>query len=131
MILAASLMVASGSAMAARESRSFGLWSNPKGSVHVRATPCGKRMCGVVVWASEKARADSARGGTPQLVGETLFRDFTREGPDRWRGKVFVPDIGKTFSGTITVIDKDRMEGKGCLIGGIGCKSQIWTRVAD
>jgi len=129
--LAALATLSAGSAMAAGKSRSFGLWSNPKGSVHVRATPCGKRMCGVVVWANDKAKADAARGGVPQLVGETLFRDFAREGPDRWRGKVFVPDIGKTFSGTITMLDEDRIEGKGCLIGGIGCKSQIWTRIAE
>lgn len=108
---------------------SFGLWSNPKGSVHVRALPCGPKMCGVVVWANDKAKADAARGGTAQLIGETLFRDFKPTGSNIWRGKVFVPDIGKTFSGTITLIDKDHLEGKGCLLGGLGCKSQIWSRI--
>jgi uncharacterized protein (DUF2147 family) len=111
--------------------RSFGVWSNPKGSVHVRARPCGARMCGVVVWANDKAKADAARGGVDPLVGETLFRDFVSAGAGKWRGKVFVPDIGKTFSGTITVIDATHLEGKGCLLGGIGCKSQVWTRIGD
>jgi hypothetical protein len=46
-----------------------------------------------------------------------------------WRGSVFVPDIGQTFSGTITTLDDRRMEGKGCLTGRIMCKSQIWTKV--
>ncbi|EQB32858.1 DUF2147 domain-containing protein [Sphingobium ummariense] len=114
---------------APRTGPSFGIWSNPKGSVHVRAEPCGRNMCGVVVWASDKAKADAARGGTDPLVGTTLFRDFTPAGRNRWRGKVFVPDIGKTFSGTVTLLDPDRLEGEGCLLGGIGCKSQIWTRV--
>lgn len=110
---------------------SFGVWSNPQGSVHVRAQPCGKHMCGVVVWANEKARADAARGGTRQLVGATLFRDFVREKPGVWRGRVFVPDIGKTFSGTISVIDEKHLEGKGCLTGRIGCRSQVWTLIAN
>ena len=78
--------------------QSFGVWRNPSNSVHVRAEPCGARMCGVVVWASDKAKADAARGGTPQLIGARLFRDFRQEKPGVWRGRVFVPDINKTFS---------------------------------
>ena len=42
---------------------------------------------------------------------------------------VYVPDINKTFSGTVTVVNDNTLTGKGCLIGGIGCKSQTWTRV--
>lgn len=63
------------------------------------------------------------------LVGSTLFRDFRQERPEVWRGKVYVPDIGKTFSGTISVKDANHLEGKGCLVGRVGCKSQIWTRI--
>lgn len=118
-------------ASAGSPERSFGVWSNPRGSVHVRAQPCGSRMCGVVVWANDKAQADAARGGTPHLVGSILFRDFVRNDPDVWRGRVFVPDIGKTFSGTIRLIDNTHLEGRGCLVGRVGCRSQIWSRIAD
>lgn len=115
--------------IAAAADQSFGTWQNPKGSVHVRAEPCGKQMCGVVVWANDKAKADARKGGTDPLVGSRLFQGFTQEKPGVWRGKVFVPDIGKTFSGTISVIDNDTLLGSGCLIGRIGCKSQRWTRL--
>jgi uncharacterized protein (DUF2147 family) len=111
--------------------QSFGTWRNPKNSVHVRAEPCGKNMCGVVVWANDKAKADAAKGSSAPLVGSILFRDFTPEKPGVWRGRVFVPDIGKTFSGTVSVIDTDHLEGKGCLVGKIGCKSQVWTRISE
>lgn len=106
-------------------------WRNPQDSVHVRIEPCGPRMCGVVIWASDKAKADAARGGGGPLVGSVLFRDFAEEKPGVWRGRLFVPDIGKTFGGTISVIDRDHIRGRGCLVGGIGCKSQVWTRIAD
>lgn len=88
-------------------------------------------MCGVVVWASEKAKADARKGGTDPLIGSRLFQDFVLEKPGVWRGKVFVPDIGKTFSGTISMIDDDTMLGRGCLVGRIGCRSQQWTRLKD
>jgi uncharacterized protein (DUF2147 family) len=105
------------------------VWHNPSNSVHVRSYPCGKNMCGSVVWANDKATADARRGGTDPLVGAELFRDFAPDGPDLWRGKVFVPDINKTFSGTVRRIDDDTLEAKGCLVGRIGCRSQVWKRV--
>ncbi len=108
---------------------SFGVWRNPGGSVHIRAERCGQAMCGTVVWASDKAKADARRGGTDPLIGTQLFRDFRPQKRNVWLGRVFVPDIGKTFSGTVRLIDPDHLEGKGCLIGGIGCRSQVWTRL--
>lgn len=111
--------------------RSFGIWRNPQNSVHVRAQPCGSRMCGIVIWASAKAQADARKGGTDPLIGTRLFRDFEQERAGIWRGKVFVPDIGKSFSGTISVIDDNTLLGKGCLIGRVGCRSQQWTRLGN
>ena len=102
---------------------------NPSNSVHVRIHPCGKTRCGTVVWANDKAKADSARGGTPNLVGTELFREFSEVSPKVWKGKVFVPDINKVLTGTGTVKDQNTIVARGCLFAGMGCKSQIWTRV--
>ena len=102
---------------------------NPQNSVHVRIHPCGKTRCGTVIWANAKAKADSARGGTPNLVGTELFREFREVSPKVWKGKVFVPDVNRVFTGTGTVKDKDTIVARGCLIGNMGCKSQVWTRV--
>jgi len=105
------------------------VWRNPQNSVHVRVHPCGKSRCGTVVWANAKAKADSARGGTPHLVGTELFRDFREVSPKVWKGKVFVPDLNKVFTGTGTIKDQNTVVARGCLLGSIGCKSQTWTRV--
>ena len=58
---------------------------NPSNSVHVRVHPCGKSRCGTVVWANDKAKADSARGGTRNLVGTELFREFSEVSPKVWK----------------------------------------------
>lgn len=105
-----------------------GVWSNPRNTVHIRYEPCGRAMCGTVVWASDKAIADARRGGTDNLIGTQIFRNLYKAGANKWRGKVFVPDINKTFSGTVT-IQGDRMIGRGCLVLGVGCRAQTWTRV--
>ncbi|MCD2323555.1 DUF2147 domain-containing protein [Sphingomonas sp. IC-56] len=103
-------------------------WRNPSNSVHVRFAPCGALLCGTVVWASDKAIADAARGTKAPLVGTRIFRDFESAGPQVWRGRVHVPDIGQTFSGRITVRG-DELSGRGCLIAGLVCKSQTWSRL--
>ena len=108
---------------------SLGTWRNPKNSVHIRAEHCGGRMCGTVVWANEKAKADARKGSSDPLVGAQLFRDFVQKKPGVWQGRVFVPDIGKTFTGSVKVVDENTLEAGGCLLGHFGCKSQIWTRV--
>jgi len=108
----------------------YGVWRNPRDSVHLEIKPCGGSACGVVVWASAKAQADARRGSGQNLVGQQLLRDFAPAGGG-WRGKVFVPDLNHVFAGSARAIDAGHIEAKGCLIGGIFCKSQTWTRVAE
>ena len=79
----------------------LGTWRNAKDSVHVHIQACGSALCGVVVWANEKAKRDAREGGTDPLVGINLLRDFVRTGDARWRGRVFVPDLGKTVTGPL------------------------------
>jgi uncharacterized protein (DUF2147 family) len=110
-------------------SQDVGVFKNPQDSVHVRIHTCGKSRCGTVVWANAKAKADSARGGTKNLVGTELFRNFREVSPTVWKGKVFVPDLNTVFSGSATIKDQNTIVARGCLIAGIACKSQAWTRV--
>lgn len=105
-------------------------WRNPKDTVRIRFSPCGQdRVCGIVTWASDKAKADARRGGTEQLVGTNLFRDFQRVAPGAYKGHVFVPDMNRTFSGHVE-INGDSMIGKGCVLAGLICKQQVWTRIS-
>ena len=126
--LAAIVLVAPAPAVSQKSAQDLVL-RNPSNSVHVRIHPCGKSRCGTVVWANDKAKADSARGGTRNLVGTELFREFREVSPNVWKGKVFVPDLNKVFTGTGTVKDQNIVVARGCLFGSIGCKSQTWTRV--
>lgn len=122
-------LLASSAALAQQSASQDSVWKNPSNSVHVQIHDCGVSKCGTVVWANDKAKADSARGGTPNLVGTQLFRDFKEVSPKVWKGKVFVPDLNHTFSGTGRVVDANTIIAKGCAVGNVGCKSQTWTRV--
>ena len=106
----------------------YGVWRNPKNTVHVEIKPCGGgRACGNVVWANDDAKADARKGGTPTLIGLQLLRDFQLQKNGSWKGRVFVPDLNMTLSGTADFPDPTTMKAKGCLL--LFCKSQTWRRV--
>ena len=106
-----------------------GEWRNNHNTVHIRTYVCGQQVCGVVTWAAEKAQADARRGGTEQLRGTQIFREFRPAGDGGYKGKVFVPDINQTFSGRLSVSADDKLLGKGCILAGLICKTTTWVRV--
>jgi len=124
----AGLTAAASPAVAQDAPFTYGVWRNPKNTVHVEIKPCGGgRACGNVVWANEEAKADARKGGTPNLVGLQLLRDFQLQKNGSWKGRVFVPDLNMTLSGTADFPDASTMKAKGCLL--LFCKSQTWRRV--
>lgn len=96
--------------------------------MHLEIRPCGGSACGYVVWASPKAQADARRGSGKELIGMQLLRDFA-PGERSWRGKVYVPDLNVTLGGAVRSLDAGHIEAKGCLVGGLICKSQVWSRI--
>jgi len=107
-----------------------GVWRNPRNSVHIRIQPCGRDMCGTVVWASPSAQQKARAAGTPNLIGAQLFRQLRREDSSSWAGRVFVPDLQRTVPGRLRVRSRNAVEARGCVAGGLICRSQTWTRVS-
>ncbi|MDZ4374267.1 MAG: DUF2147 domain-containing protein [Phenylobacterium sp.] len=128
--LAAAALVMPG-VSAAQSTGVEGVWRNPKNSVHIRIQPCGENLCGYVVWANDDAKEDARKGGTPNLVGSQLLRNFAPSKSGSYRGRVFVPDLNATFSGSAQLMDSNTLRARGCLIASLGCKSQNWKRVAS
>jgi len=107
-----------------------GVWRNPRNTVHVRIQPCGRDMCGTVVWASARAQQKAREAGTANLIGAQLFRRLRREDGATWGGRVFVPDLARTVPGTLRVRGPNSVVASGCLLGRMICRSQTWTRVS-
>jgi len=105
-----------------------GHWRSPNGSVIISIGPCDQSLCGHVYWASDKAIADSRKGGTDPLVGTELISEIVPYGEGRWKARLFVPDINKTTRAELREIGPDQLRVKGCTAAGLVCKSQIWTR---
>lgn len=106
-----------------------GNWTNPSRSVTVRIGPCGGPLCGRVVAASPKARAAAASGGTPRLVGTELMSGIEPNGQGSWTAEIFVPDVNRRAQGELHLLGPRTLEVQGCALGGMLCKSQVWTKV--
>ena len=48
--------------------------------------------------------------------------------PQKWDGDVYNAEDGKTYSGSFTLTGANTAELKGCVLGGLICKAQTWTR---
>lgn len=124
----ASLLLAAAAPAVDPQHAILGVWHNPKNTVAVRTGRCGTELCGWVIRASDKAKAKVESKGYPPLIGTALLRGYSVSGKGRWSGQAYVPDMGRAFGSTITMVDLDTLNVRGCLIGGLICKSQLWRR---
>ena len=107
-----------------------GRWQNPKDSVIIHVAPCGAgTFCGKVTWASPKARADARKGGTANLVGKRLLTGLRPDGEGGWKGRAYLPKRNMQANAMIRTAGAETMVVKGCLVGGMICREQRWTRV--
>lgn len=127
-LLPFALMLALSTGAQAQPASPIGLWQNPKRTLLVRTRDCGQALCGAIVWAGPAAIADARGAGVASLVGTELLSGYRATGRDRWTGKVYVPDEGRRFYSTIQIEGPDRLRISGCILGGLICKHQEWTR---
>jgi uncharacterized protein (DUF2147 family) len=106
-----------------------GVWQNPRHTIAVKTVACGSMICGTIVAAAPAAVAVAREAGIAQLIGLPLLRNYRRSGERSWHGLVFVPDLDRTFDSRLTILDPAKVRISGCVLGGLLCKSQIWTRL--
>lgn len=100
-----------------------GLWQRSTGTSRLQFEPCGGALCGKIAWIRPGLK-------TPAQVGEQVFFELAPDGEHKWRGKAFNPEDGRTYTGEVSR-DGDTLVTKGCVLGGLICKSESWTLVKD
>ena len=50
-------------------------------------------------------------------------------GANTWAGRFYSPEEGKTVNGDLTLKDANTVTVRGCLLGGLLCRSETWVRV--
>ena len=117
-----------------------GEWLVENGHGHVRIENCGGSLWGVVSWEEkpggrDNENPDPALRGRPTLgmpilidMKPTVVQSWGKS-EERWKGEVYSPENGKMYSSSIWLTGPDKMRIEGCVLGGIFCGGQDWTRV--
>ena len=108
-----------------------GQWTNYKRNVVVQVERCGPDYCGRVIEASAKAQEKARKGGTPKLVGTQILTGLKPIGDGRYRGKAFVPKRNIHATATVRQLSANVMQVSGCVLGGLLCDNEKWTRVTS
>ena len=127
LILLSALIFASPATAQALE----GQWTNFKKNVVVQVERCGPAYCGRVVQASERAKEKARKGGTPNLIGTQILTGLKPLGDGRFRGQAFVPKRNLHATATVKQVSDDVMQVQGCVLGGLLCDSERWTRITS
>lgn len=117
-----------------------GNWMTENGRAEVAIVNCGGALCGNIVALKEpndpatgKPKTDSnnpdaARRVKP-IIGVQIIIDMKPESTaDKWKGQVYNAEDGKTYTGSITLMNATTLSLQGCALGGLICKTQTWTR---
>lgn len=107
-----------------------GTWLSQSGETRVRIAPCGAQLCGTIVWVKSPAKdvhnPDPAQRGR-DLVGLRMIT-MSPAGQNAWKGSLYRYTDGQTFTGTMKMTGQSTMELSGCVVGGLICRAQTWTR---
>ena len=107
-----------------------GTWLSQSGETRVRIARCGGGYCGTIT-ASALAKDVNNPDATKRdrnLVGVQMISDIKPAG-DGFSGQLYNIQDGKTYTGKLKLIDPNAMELSGCVMGGLICRSQTWTKV--
>ncbi|MEM7057373.1 MAG: DUF2147 domain-containing protein [Pseudomonadota bacterium] len=114
----------------------FGLWKSAVndngGFIHVEIGPCasdGAKVCGVIKDAFNVVPENLDTARRDELVGKTIIADMVPDGANEWGdGTIWAPDDDKTYDSNME-LSGNKLEVSGCVLGGIICRGQGWTRL--
>lgn len=129
--LAAVVTVWAGVGTAFADGDPLGVWMRSSGSSKIRIEKCGAALCGTVVWERDPRKdvhnPDPAKRDDP-VTGRRVLFGMKPSGDAQWKGEVYNAEDGKTYSGYVTLVAPDRLKLQGCVMGGLICKSDTWSR---
>ena len=110
-LFASSLAFATLAALPASAAGVEGTWLRPKTGKHVQSYSCGGGLGLKVV-----------------KTGQVIMCGAKSQGGGTYKGTLTSTEDGKDYSGTAT-ISGDSLELSGCVLGGLICKNETWSRV--
>lgn len=108
-----------------------GTYLSESKETRVKVAKCGSAYCGTIV--SVQGETKDVNNPDPKLkgrnlVGVQMISDLRPSGED-FTGQLYNYKDGKTYTGKMSFKGGNAMQLSGCILGGLICRSQTWTKV--
>lgn len=133
-------LCAEGVLVAANAADPSGIWHTRGQLAQVQIKKCAEDLCGTIIALkdpidpatgkpqTDSENADAAKRNRP-VIGLQVLTGMKPAGANTWSGVLYSPEEGKAVSGNLTLKDANTLSVEGCLLGGLLCRSETWTRV--
>lgn len=111
---------------AAAQDAAFGMWKTQVDDgayAYVDMKQCGQKVCG---WITRTFN-DSGEYQSPN-IGKAIVINMEPKGNGAYEGNVWRPSNDKIYIGKMQ-LNGNTLSLKGCVLGGLACAAQTWTRV--
>ena len=105
-----------------------GDWRTEDGSAIIRVDNCRGALWGVVAWEKEPGR--DSRSGRPTL-GSPVLINMRPSSQARWDGQIYNARTARPTTPMSRMVGDNTLRVEGCVLGGVFCGGQRWTRVGD
>lgn len=139
LLLVAALSLAAPVSLATAADAPYGVWAMTNGKVTVKVRDCGGKLCGSIVALKEpiskidgKPKVDrenpKASLRKRPLIGLSVLLNMKPNGDGSWKGQIYNPDDGNTYSANLEMSGRNAMKVQGCVAGFL-CKTNKFVRV--
>ncbi len=142
-ILVAAALVPATSAQAASADPT-GIWRKSEqgerpGKFEIYRCGSGKRyLCAKIVWLKDPLykgkplhdiRNENPRMRDRPILGLPIMQGLVPSGANQWKGNIYNPEDGNTYSVTLTLVSRNQIHIRGCK-GWILCGERTWLRTS-
>lgn len=117
-----------------------GVWVTGEAKARIKLESCGNNLCGTILWLAKPldpetgaARLDinnpSEALRSRALLGLQIL-DMQLESDKFWRGTIYNAEDGNIYNSNLR-IEGDHLNLQGCVLFGLICKTQTWTRYKE
>jgi uncharacterized protein (DUF2147 family) len=110
-----------------------GLWLVKDQTGRIRIEKCGNQLWGTIAWQKTPSKdtnnPDPALKDKPML-GTAILIGMRQTQANLWEGDIYNPRNGSIYKSKMSM-QGDALDIKGCVMGGIICGGESWTRIAD
>ena len=121
-------------AASAEAAEPTGEWLVADKSARIQIERCPTGLWGIVSWlrqpGMDEKNPDRTKRGRPMTGAPVLLGMKEAAKPGRWNGEVYNAKNGKTYEAHMALEDANSLRIEGCVVGGLFCGGETWTRVA-